>query len=328
MRALILGAGASRAVSYASKRSIPSPLDADFFDLLQRIEPQETDAQAVHSIINHVLERPSESLWNSMERMFYTLHMRASMSKTLFPKENEDQEDRFLGDFTRATIALLRAAHGQSVCLNHSSVFLGIGSSDAIITFNYDLVCERALRQFWKHVPFGLWLYGLDETARRKRRGPILYKLHGSVNWKDDKDSEKVILGQETWKDFDKQPGYRGKGPEFPILLPYWDKKIEEFPWRDIWGKAAQDLRETRSLLIWGYSLPQTDLKALELVSASLCSDKSILEEVCVVDPSPGTRSRWRSIFFRQKFWPFGKIEEFLHDPPPSWSESRKNDDE
>ena len=35
---LLLGAGASRAVSYAGKRSTRSPLDADFFELLQKVE--------------------------------------------------------------------------------------------------------------------------------------------------------------------------------------------------------------------------------------------------------------------------------------------------
>jgi hypothetical protein len=35
---LVLGAGASRGVSYAHQGRIPSPLDGDFFDLLQRLE--------------------------------------------------------------------------------------------------------------------------------------------------------------------------------------------------------------------------------------------------------------------------------------------------
>jgi CHASE2 domain-containing sensor protein len=38
--ALVLGAGASRAVSYAHLGQVPSPLDSDFFDLLQRLNPR------------------------------------------------------------------------------------------------------------------------------------------------------------------------------------------------------------------------------------------------------------------------------------------------
>jgi hypothetical protein len=33
------GAGASRGMSYATKRRIRSPLDCDFFELLQKIDP-------------------------------------------------------------------------------------------------------------------------------------------------------------------------------------------------------------------------------------------------------------------------------------------------
>lgn len=43
----VLGAGVSRAVSYPQKSDILSPLDRDFFDLLQRLDPKEKDELAV-----------------------------------------------------------------------------------------------------------------------------------------------------------------------------------------------------------------------------------------------------------------------------------------
>jgi len=46
---LLLGAGASRAVSYAGKRSTRSPLDADFFELLQRGETKDKDETVFQS---------------------------------------------------------------------------------------------------------------------------------------------------------------------------------------------------------------------------------------------------------------------------------------
>lgn len=117
---------------------------------------------------------------------------------------------------------------------------------------------------------------------------------------------------QKSWADFDKQPGYLAKGPDFPILLPYWDKKIEEAPWRDIWQKAASQLRKTTTLIIWGYSLPLTDLKARELLQLSLLSELSALKHVCVIDLSKDVRDRWRSTFLRQQFWQYETIEEFF----------------
>jgi hypothetical protein len=75
---LLLGAGASRAVSYAGKRSTRSPLDADFFELLQRGETKDKDETVVSELIQWILA-VHNPVWNSMERTFYTLQMRARM---------------------------------------------------------------------------------------------------------------------------------------------------------------------------------------------------------------------------------------------------------
>ena len=75
---LLLGAGASRAVSYAGKRSTRSPLDADFFELLQKVEMKDKYETSVSELIQWILAAHSP-VWNSMERTFYTLHMRARM---------------------------------------------------------------------------------------------------------------------------------------------------------------------------------------------------------------------------------------------------------
>ncbi|MEE8201009.1 MAG: hypothetical protein V3R29_07545, partial [Candidatus Acidoferrales bacterium] len=120
-------------------------------------------------------------------------------------------------------------------------------------------------------------------------------------------------------KDFDRQPGYLAHGPAVPILLPVWDKKVEKEPWRTIWQLAANCLRQAKSLIIWGYSLPLTDLKAQALFRVCLCAEDSVLENVCVIDPNGDTRARWRSSFLKQRFWPYEKIHDFLEKPPEWW---------
>lgn len=74
--ALVLGAGASRGVSYADKYDIQSPLDADVFDLLQRVDAGSSDEQAVRSVVAQAQGLPY-GFWRSMERTFYTIHLRA-----------------------------------------------------------------------------------------------------------------------------------------------------------------------------------------------------------------------------------------------------------
>src|SRR2546426_403676 len=265
---LVLGAGASRAVSYAKKRSIRSPLDSDFFELLQKIEPKAKDEPAVSELVQWVLAA-GEPIWSSMERTFYTLHLRARMSEVLFPAERlEANVQRLLNCFTRSVDALLREAHGTESCDHHIELLAKMGSSDGVITFNYDLVAERALRKLPLVPSFGNWIYGFEPRPEGVGKIPTLYKLHGSVNWIYQEDNRNFSVRQESWADFDEQPGYRAHSSDslFPIMLPYWDKKVEERPWSEIWKQAAAHLYKTVRLVVWGYSLPQTDLKALELM--------------------------------------------------------------
>jgi hypothetical protein len=316
--ALILGAGASRAVAYAEERSLRSPLDSDFFELLQKLEPQVKDEPAVSELVQWVLSA-DHPIWDSMEETFYTLYMRARMSEVLFPRERiEADVEHLLRCFTRSIDALLRAAHGKKSCDHHVTLFGKLTAADAIITFNYDLVAERALKKLARVPNFGDWIYGFSTRPEDAGTSPCLHKLHGSVNWIYQEHAFKVR--QTAWSDFDDEPGYRAhsNGPSFAIMLPYWDKKIEESPWRTVWQRAAEHLGNTRHLIVWGYSLPLTDLKALELLKLSLGPGRSPLEDVCVIDPSTTVRTRWRAMFPKQRFWPYDGIQEFI-ERPPNW---------
>jgi hypothetical protein len=79
--AVVLGAGASRSVSYAHDREQPSPLDSDFFDLLIRLEPTNHDTSAVEFVRKQIGALPLHDR-RSMERSFYTIHLRAFMARS------------------------------------------------------------------------------------------------------------------------------------------------------------------------------------------------------------------------------------------------------
>jgi hypothetical protein len=314
--ALLLGAGASRAVSYAGKRPIRSPLDSDFFELLQKVEAKDRDETAVSELIQWILAAHSP-VWNSMERTFYTLHLRAQMQEVLFPAEHLDASvKRLLSCFTRAVDTLLRKAHSTEACKHHIKVLEKLKSSDTVVTFNYDLVVERSLKKLPDIPSFGDWIYGFSPRPDDAENVPALYKLHGSVNWIYEDDGEIFKVRQSGWSDFDEGPGYRSHSG-FAIMLPYWDKKIEDEPWRQIWASAATRLNKSSRLIVWGYSLPFTDLKASELMRLSL--GRGCLEDVCVIDPSGEVRNRWRAMFPKQRFWPYEDIEEFFENQPTWW---------
>lgn len=317
---LLLGAGASRAVSYAPKMPSRSPLDSDFFELLQKVEPRAKDEPAVSELIQWVLAA-GEPIWKSMEQAFYTLHVRARMSELLFPKGLEATPSKLLHCFTRSVNALLREAHGTESCDHHIYFLQKMRSSDTIVTFNYDLVAERSLRKVLSTPSFGDWIYGFQPRPENAPDIPSVLKLHGSVNWKYQSQPTGFVVRQRSWADFDEVPGYSAdkasSDSDFSIMLPYWDKKIEEPPWSGIWQCAADQLNKSVHLIVWGYSLPLTDLKALELFKLSLGT--GCLEDVCVIDPSGDVRTKWRAMFPKQKFWPYEKFEEFFEKPPNWW---------
>jgi len=251
------------------------------------------------------------------------------MAELLWGKDSPlPSPNEFVSNFTRAVDALLRAAHGKESCSYHIKLLQRMGSDDAIVTFNYDLVAERAIKKLQDVSTFGPWIYCFELRPGDAIRVPTIYKLHGSVNWRPQERNHEFSVRQKSWKDFDQGPGYRAHSTSnstsadenpFPILLPYWDKKVERRPWNSIWRSAAAALARTTKLIIWGYSLPLTDLKAYELFRLSLLSHDSPLEDICIIDPSKDVRTRWRSLFLRQKFWPYENIKSFQESPPSWW---------
>jgi hypothetical protein len=65
-------------------------------------------------------------------------------------------------------------------------------------------------------------------------------------------------------------------------------------------------------MIIWGYSLPLTDLEAQELLRLTLISGSNKLKSICVVDPNPDCRLRWRRMFVGVRFWGAASIEDFF----------------
>jgi hypothetical protein len=317
---LILGAGASRGVSYAHPGRFPSPLDSDFFDLLQRLKPHPDDHDAVRFVLEQVTTLPPD-FRRSMERSFYTLYLRAFL-KRILSNSDAGEDDRLLGCFAHAVEAVLRFSHKMETCEFHKSIVAKLGGDDAVISFNYDLVIERALRPLAevRNVSFGDHIYRFAGSPAHDLPIPKILKLHGSSHWK----IREGILSTRIldWKEFDKQPQYiRHKlGPEFPILLPFWDKAIQHEPWLHLWRESYQQLQRCDTMIVWGYSLPPTDVKARELFSiAAREHGKNI--KLCVIDPSVETRGRWQELYPRAQYCQYQFVEEFLENPPYWWDD-------
>jgi hypothetical protein len=128
-------------------------------------------------------------------------------------------------------------------------------------------------------------------------------EAHRPANWKEF--GEQLHYLPEKSTGYDHDPDRRP-----PVLLPYWDKRVEKGLWLDIWKRAAAQLRRTNSLIIWGYSLPATDLKARELIRLAFRPGAE-LTKVAVIDRSADTQDRWRAMFLDKEFWRFESCCDF-----------------
>jgi hypothetical protein len=184
----------------------------------------------------------------------------------------------------------------------------------AIVTFNYDLVLERALWQRYHrlleqtpdlpvvglryhhsgNLGFGLGKepheYCFETFPRlfQSKRGerPVLadlrdttcevsyLKLHGSLNWPS---SEPDPAGGE-------RPAHPAQAVENPIILPPVFNKMNTLKTADVWTKALEILRRAKNLIIVGYSLPRTDIYMQYFLKAAI-GPNSNLNRIFVFDP-------------------------------------------
>jgi hypothetical protein len=176
-------------------------------------------------------------------------------------------------------------------------------SGDFIITFNYDVALERALKGAGKwDIKLG---YGLPFPFFPDARSDVtVLKLHGSVNWFQHPQQQylpPLIAGRDLFR-----LGYQNlTDPRIPehgfstnntgtLILPdpnkqyHWDNL-----WRTLWHQAETKLACTQHLVIHGYSLPKSDCEPRKLLLTKTNHDASI--EICCISDSNGVASDFRN---------------------------------
>ncbi len=216
-------------------------------------------------------------------------------------------------------------------------------TGDVVITFNYDLACERSLRSA------GLWEisdgYGfnipLDAIPPSKVK---VLKLHGSTNWygplfggmrgffqagPKSLPSRPTILFPQDF-DFlsysrelrdplsarDSRPGIvpaiitLTRQKRFYVETSSGGREWEGF-WHDIWTQAQCALQSTQKIIIIGYSMPTADEAARTLLFNTSNKDATIT--ICSGSRSTAIRDEFASHgFTRLETFRNGLFEEFL----------------
>ncbi len=179
------------------------------------------------------------------------------------------------------------------------------GDSCCIITFNYDLALDFAL---WHHQlqPD----YVLGENASGQFRVPLL-KLHGSVNWGRCPTCQKIIAGDFRAADEVMVGEHMYKFPMLEdmgirccddvlkagcvIVPPTWNKSEYRSGIPQVWRRAALELATASTIVVSGYSLPESDLFFRYLYGLGTVG-KTLLERFWVFDPSQDVADRFRSL--------------------------------
>lgn len=161
---------------------------------------------------------------------------------------------------------------------------------DTIITFNYDLVCDHALRRLGYEAD-----YHLDPGVvidQREFSGSArcdLLKLHGSTNWGvcSACNERVLVLSQkvsDSPEEFRRMKCSCGQNAFQPFLVPpSWDKSEYRKVIAPVWKKAVDELKSATRICIIGYSMPETDAFFKYLLTMAL-SENHGLYKLIVVD--------------------------------------------
>lgn len=322
---LLLGAGVTRAArpNIALKRR--SPLDADFFEIARAVNRNRT-IRVLRSL-RRLVGDYADTLSQSLETATTYLYIKAVDAST-----GSAHHTAFLSLLSLLNEVLARTTNDIPVgtpSLTYRFLLSELSRVEkpeemAIITFNYDLLLERALHSLALRGHDGAFYFpGCYRLAGVERAPPIrgsdqfasvsydhngiaIFKLHGSMNWQSKHTSSRptssVLLSPKrelhvlnstsiptslSWR------RRRRRVHMKPIITPPVSGK-RGMMHRDLvslWERAGQTLQEANRVVVAGYSCPPLDLEARILLSENMRANRG--KRVYVIDPDPVVAARF-----------------------------------
>ncbi|HML08333.1 MAG TPA: SIR2 family protein [Xanthobacteraceae bacterium] len=314
---ILFGAGATRAA--LEGRSPPPPLDGDFFEIAAQIRGRGTPRLAkrvskdVHDLHDKVVGIGLEQYYRDIETRLELSRFAKSANR---PKDwntrRKNLEELIRRVLIQTTCEMDRGSTRVEPSRIHRAILAKLKRGDALITYNYDTLIEESMPEndsLWTpRDGYGIPVSGITHEWSKKwfsiRKIPLrtkarikLYKLHGSVNWRLNQ-INKIVIKKRPYvvKSRSGSPNFE----EAAFLPPGWHKRIDRRPYNIIWRNARLELEKCKSVVIIGYSLPDTDLiaRALFLEVARLRkARKNFVKELHIADTSESTRNRIIDLF-------------------------------
>lgn len=144
----------------------------------------------------------------------------------------------------------------------------------ALLSLNYDTLLDDALVDAGASPDYGF--ADLDLRGRRAWRGPLLAKLHGSLNWALCKACDHLqvadakiahLLPHVEGLSCSRCGNDRLHGT---TVSPTWLKNYDWPQLRHVWDLALECIREAERLVFVGYSMPQADVAVHHLIRRAL----------------------------------------------------------
>lgn len=345
---LILGAGVTRAAASSRSTKRLPPLDRDFFQVAAGVSPKATSE--VLRTLDELLGEYAESIRGSLETATTYLYLKA-----MDAPNGSTHHITFLNLLKLLNSVLAQSTN--SIRIGPRSLLYRFLHSElervsqpqdlTIITFNYDLLIERALQEIAGHghgdafaFPGCYRIAGLSRTTGINGEqefgfrefaptGISVLKLHGSLNWQSRHTSSTptptALFNQHRELHVINAPKIpssltwtRNKRTVYmkPVLIPPISGKrgMMHKNILPLWNIAAKCLRECDRVVIAGYSCPPLDLETRILLSENLTRNEK--KRVYVIDPVTKTAARFSELCAVGHVTIYDGIEQWVTDAP------------
>lgn len=201
MNVLLLGAGASKSYD-ESYTKVRMPIAKDFFRTFNQLSISENRWVLVGDILNYLLRFHNIS-WQGFidyNEDIEVIHSEVEQKLNSLLKTNTEIIGDMENNLTLRTYlqlifvfaSVINEIQNGPVSHSHINIAKLLGSDDTIITFNWDTLMDRALKETTTWQPdFGYvitpskiykneWLSPISDYGLKS---PTLLKLHGSTNW-------------------------------------------------------------------------------------------------------------------------------------------------
>jgi hypothetical protein len=182
-------------------------------------------------------------------------------------------------------------------------------SRPALITTNYDLIMEYALKSH-EYLDITYSTSGSSDLRRildkdQSSCNEIHYlKIHGSINWLRTGPRQPIMRDRaRSMIEADLPLTYIAKrypdlGSDIEMVPPAPIKDVtHRITWTDVWNEAYERISSCRKLTIVGYSFAQSDMLVHDMIRLSIARSKN-LQSVFIVDPNADqVKSQFLSMF-------------------------------